>query len=132
LAHDAAQFRIELLAADDPNGFINSVFRPELVDQVLRLASNILSRAYREATGERVDIQVGPKHRKCYADMLPEAVELAKSLHQIGQRESSPLSFREISARLSNSGQLNRAGKPYHPEEIRRMIKGPRPRRIKS
>jgi hypothetical protein len=27
-------YRIELLAADDPNGFIDSVFRLELVDQV--------------------------------------------------------------------------------------------------
>ena len=127
--------QIELLAADDPYGFYDPALPPELVDQVLKLNASfdkLLARAYRDAAHERPGIDVGPRHRKRFADMLPEAVALAKSLHQQSQRKSIRMSVREISAKLAEVGQLNKSGKPYHPEEIRRMIKGPRPRGVNS
>jgi hypothetical protein len=58
--------------------------------------------------------------------VVPQAVEMAKHLHQLSTPH--PLSFRDISSRLAEGGHVNKAGKPYHPEEVRRMIKGPRPR----
>ena len=121
--------RIELLAADDPRGFIDEALPVQLVAQVLRLSASyekLLARAYREAAHERANIEVGPKHRKRYADVVPKVVQMAKDLHQLSTPH--PLSFREISARLAEAGHVNKAGKPYRAEEIRRMIKGPRPR----
>lgn len=127
-------YRIELLAADDPRGFVDEALPPKLVGQVLELGASfkqLLARAYREAVHARPNIEVGPKHRKRYADLVPEVVEMAKVLHQLSHRNSPPLSFREISARLAEAGHVNKSGKPYHAEEIRRMIKGPRPRGIR-
>ena len=121
--------RIELLAADDPRGFIDDALPVQVVAQVVGLSANfekLLARAYREAADARANIEVGPKHRKRYADLVPKVVEMAKHLHQLSTPH--PLSFRDISASLAEAGHVNKAGKPYHAEEIRRMIKGPRPR----
>ena len=121
--------RIELLATDDPRGFIDEALPVQLVGQVLEISASyekLLGRAYREAAHQRANIEVGPKHRKRYADVVPEVVQMAKNLHQVST--PCPLSFRDISARLAEAGHVNKAGKPYHAEEIRRMIKGPRPR----
>ena len=121
--------RIELLAADDPRGFIDEALPVQVVAQVVGLSANfekLLARAYREAAHARANIEVGPKHRKRYADVVPKVVEMAKHLHQLNSPH--PLSFRDISASLAEAGHVNKAGKPYHAEEIRRMIKGPRPR----
>ena len=123
--------RVCLVAADDPGAFTSTEPAPELIKRVLALDAKfetLLASAYSEAEGERRQITPGPKHRRRYADMLPEAVELAKSLHLSSQRENTRMSFRQISATLADAGQLNNAGRPYHAEEIRRMIKGPRPR----
>ena len=123
---------VRLVAADDPEAFANSEPTPELIARVLALNDRFeafLERAYSEGERERRQIKSGPKHRQRYADMRPEAVELAKSLHLVSLRENARMSFRQISAKLADAGQHNNAGKPYHPEEIRRMIKGPRPRR---
>ena len=120
--------RIELLAADDPRGFIDEALPVQLVAQVLGLSASfekLLARAYREAAHQRANIEVGPKHRKRYADVVPEVVQMAKNLHRVSTPHA--LSFRDISARLAEAGHVNKAGKPYHAEEIRRMIKGPRP-----
>ena len=121
--------RIELLAADDPRGFLHDALPVQVVAQVLSLSvtfEKLLARAYHEAAHDRANIEVGPKHRKRYADVVPEVVEMGKDLHQLSSPH--PLSFREISARLAEAGHINKAGRPYHAEEIRRMIKGPRPR----
>ena len=122
---------IELLAADDQRGFVDVELPPRVVGQIEKLGASfdkLLARAYREAAPDRLSIGVGPKHRKRYADVVPEVVQLAKSLHETSRREGSPLSFREVSARLAVEGHFNKAGKPYLAEEIRRMIIGPRPR----
>ena len=118
---------IELLAADGPTSSAENTL---LVQQILELSADyekLLVRAYREAVVDRSNIEVGPKHRKRYADVVPQVVEMAKGLHQLSHNGGRLLSFREISGKLAEAGHLNQAGKPYHAEEIRRMIKGPRP-----
>jgi DNA invertase Pin-like site-specific DNA recombinase len=127
------QYGIDLLAADAPGAFVADLVTGRLVDRVLAVASDLddaMKRAHLGGVGERLRVKSGPKHRKTYADMHPEAVLLAKRLHQAGLRKGVRLSLREISAKLAAGGHL-KAGKPYHPEAVSRMIKGPRPRRPK-
>ena len=71
---------------------------------------------------------LGPKHRKRYADMVPDAVALAKGLHEPSIKDGKRLTLRELSAKLAELGHFNTSGKPFHPHEIGRMLKGPRPR----
>lgn len=68
---------------------------------------------------------VGLRRRKSYSEMFPEAAALAKRLHINSQMEGVRRSLRELSAMLATQGHLNNAGKPYHPDEVRRMILSP-------
>ena len=121
--------RIELLAADDPRGFIDEALPVQLVGQVLELSASyekLLARAYREAAHERANIEVGPNIVSATPTWCLRSCRWQRNLHQVSTPH--PLSFRDISARLAEAGHVNKAGKPYRAEEIRRMIKGPRPR----
>ena len=71
---------------------------------------------------------LGPKHRKRYAELVPKAVALAKRLHERSIKDGTRLTLRELSAKLAESGHFNTSGKPFHPDEIRRILNGPRPR----
>lgn len=78
---------------------------------------------------ERYQARFAPVRRKIYAELYPEAVNIAKGLHKKSLSDGVRLSLREMSTILANQGHLNTAGKPYHPDEVRRMIKGPEPLR---
>lgn len=71
--------------------------------------------------------KIGPARRKNYVEMFPEAVSIVKSLHRKSIDDGVRTTLREMSAILAQRGHLNNAGKPYHPDEVRRMIMGPDP-----
>lgn len=133
LAVGAAQFRrhgIELLVAEalSPQPITTS---PELiVDHVFQIRERF--EAHLQRMEQRRRAKLGPQRRKNYVEMFPEAVSLAKRLHEKSLREGVRTSLRELSAILARQGHLNNAGNPYHPDEVRRMIKGPDPLRLSS
>lgn len=133
LAVGAAQFRrhgIELLVAEalSPQPITTS---PELiVDHVFQIRERF--EAHLQRMEQRRRAKLGPQRRKNYVEMFPEAVSLAKRLHEKSLRDGVRTSLRELSAILARQGHLNNAGNPYHPDEVRRMIKGPDPLRLSS
>ena len=72
--------------------------------------------------------RLGPKHRKRYAELVPDAVALAKRLRERSIKDGTRLTLRNLSAKLAELGHFNTSGKQFHPDEIRRMLNGPRPR----
>jgi hypothetical protein len=124
----AAQFRkhgIELLVADDSTGPAITTSPDQIVDHVFQLRERF--EAHLARMEERRRLKFGPQRRKNYVEMFPEAVTLAKTLHDKSLRDGVRTSLRELSAILARQGHLNNAGNPYHPDEVRRMIKGPAP-----
>ena len=73
-------------------------------------------------------VKTGKPHRKTYAELAPEATLMAKRLYQAGQTNNERITLREISAKLASVGYLQPNRKPFHPEVIRRMLKGNWPR----
>lgn len=125
------QYGIELVAASETPHCEETESILDVVLQTLEVAAGFektLRAAHLRAAGERLRTKLGPKHRKRYAELAPDVVLMAKRLHQAGQRTGTRITLREISTRLAAAGLLKANGKPYHPETIRRMIKGPRPR----
>ncbi len=123
-----AQFRkhgIELLVADSSKAPAITTSPDQIVDHVFQLRERF--EAHLQRMEERRRLKFGPQRRKNYVEMFPEAVSLAKSLHEKSEREGVRRSLRELSAMLALQGHLNNAGNPYHPDEVRRMIKGPNP-----
>ena len=98
-----------------------------LVEHALSVSDDF--EAHFRRTKERFQARFAPVRRKIYAELYPEAVSIAKGLHKKSLSEGVRISLREMSAMLANQGHLNTAGKPYHPDEVRRMIKGPDPLR---
>ncbi len=126
----AAEFRqhgIELLVASPSPGAAITTSPQQIVDHVLQIRERF--EAHLERMEERWRTRFGPQRRKNYVEMFPEAVSLAKSLHEQSLREGVRTSLRQLSAILAQRGHLNNAGNPYHPDEVRRMIKGPDPQR---
>lgn len=124
----SAQFRkhgIELLVADHSNTPAITTSPDQIVDHVFELRERF--EAHLNRMEERRRLKFGPQRRKNYVEMFPEAVSLAKSLHEKSLRDGVRTSLRELSAILARQGHLNNAGNPYHPDEVRRMIKGPDP-----
>ncbi len=124
----AAQFRkhgIDLLVADATQGQAITTRPDAIVDHVYQLRERF--EAHLTRMEERRRMKFGPQRRKNYVEMFPEAVSLAKSLHARSLRDGVRKSLREMSAILAQHGHLNNAGNPYHPDEVRRMIKGPDP-----
>ena len=105
-----------------------------VVHQTLEAASGLeqaLKSARLRAAGELARVKTGPKWRKTYADMSPQAVILAKRLYEQSRNEGKRVSLRQISECLAKAGHLHKNGSPYHPEAVRRMLKGRRPRHPK-
>ena len=71
---------------------------------------------------------LGPKHRRRYAELVPDAVTIAKHLRERSIKTGTRLTLRTLSAKLAELGHFNTSGKQFHPDEIRRMLNGPRPR----
>jgi hypothetical protein len=83
---------------------------------------------------QRKRIKTGKKvgGRKSHAELWPEAVALAKRLRRASPKTGERLSFREISARLADSGHMNERGQPFNAQSVRAMIEGPQPRQQRS
>ena len=125
-----SRFGITLIAADR-GGFTSELITDRLVEHLLDQASafdNLLREARARGTNERLRRKVGPNWRKQYVDIAPDAVGLAKNIYEMARRSGSRVTLREISAQLAAAGHLKKNGKPFHPQEIDRMIKGPNPR----
>ena len=121
-----AQFGITLITADMSKPDITA---ERLATRVLDLAATLdaaMRSAHLRATGERSRTKLGPKRRRTYAEMCPEVVATAKRLYREQLKTGRPFSLREIGARLAQNGFVTRTGPPYHPEAVKRMIKGPR------
>jgi hypothetical protein len=117
---------IEIIAADDPDAFRLDSREDELIARALEL-SLTLDQAIAAAgtrAAQRARTKAGKSWRRTYAEMVPDATLCAKKLNQMSIKTGPRLSLREISAKLAQSGFLTRDGKPYHPEAIRRMLKG--------
>ena len=70
--------------------------------------------------------KTGRPHRKTYAELAPEATLMAKRIHQAAQNNGERITLREISAKLASVGYLAAQSEcSFHPEVIRRMLKGP-------
>jgi hypothetical protein len=127
----SARFRkygIELLVAAPLAPTAITTSPTQIVDHVFQISERFEEHLSRMADRRRV--KFGPARRKNYVEMFPEAVSLAKALHQRSLRDGVRRSLRELSAMLARQGHLNNAGNPYHPDEVRRMIKGPDPLRM--
>jgi DNA invertase Pin-like site-specific DNA recombinase len=126
----AVRFRkygVELLVADGATQPAITTVPDQIVDHVFELSERFEAHLRRMA--ERRRTKLGPQRRKNYVEMFPEAVSLVKSLHRKSLSDGVRRSLRELSAMLAQQGHLNNAGNPYHPDEIRRMIKGADPLR---
>ncbi|MFA5900389.1 MAG: recombinase family protein [Hyphomicrobium sp.] len=126
---------VELIAADAPDAFSSEADANAAIRQIL--ASSALFDAATTTASTRVTASsrrttTGRAHRKTYADLAPEATLMAKRLYQAGRTNGERITLREISARLADSGFLDANQKPFHPEVIRRMLKGNWPRHKKS
>jgi phosphoglycolate phosphatase-like HAD superfamily hydrolase len=122
----AAKFRkfgVEVLAVEPAAPLAVTISPSQLVERILAIEDKFEKQLSHMAEKRRK--RFGPPRRKNYAEMFPEAVSLAKRLHQKSLTEGVRRSLRELSAMLAVQGHLNNAGNPYHPNEIRRMINGP-------
>lgn len=122
---------IDLIAADAPDAFAaESEAHNEirhLLDSAAQFDAASMTAAARVTTSAR-RASTGRAHRKTYADLAPEATLMAKRLYQASRTNGTRITLREISAKLSEVGFVGTNQKPFHPEVIRRMLKGNWPR----
>jgi hypothetical protein len=122
---------IDLVAADVPGAFaIESEEHPE-VRQILAESAQFdaatgVAGTRLTSTAKRTN--TGRAHRKTYAELEPGATLMAKRLYQASRTNGERITLREISGKLSEVGFLGANKKPFHPEVIRRMLKGHWPR----
>ena len=120
-------FGITLIAADNSQ-FTSDPATTNMVERILDHSwaiEKLLSAARIRGTNERRGLSVGPRWRKQYIDIVPDAVHLAKDIYELAQRTGTRITLREISAQLAEAGHVKKSGNPFHPQEIDRMIKGP-------
>ena len=123
-----AEHGIALLTADASAFDMDASKTATRILNLASLLDGAFKKANLRANSERLRTKLGPKRRRSYAEMCPEVVALAKRVYREQLKTGRPLSLREISARLAQNGLLTEKGKQYHPEAIKRMIKGPRVR----
>ena len=122
---------VELIAADAPEAFAAESASYAIVAQAIAASAQFDAAAVAAdaATTLRArKIRTGKPHRKTYAELAPEATLMAKRLYQAAHNNGDRITLREISAKLASVGYLQANRKQFHPEVIRRMIKGQWPR----
>jgi DNA invertase Pin-like site-specific DNA recombinase len=122
---------IELIATDDPAPFVPDTPTAAIIAQAVEISTRLdraISAALTRGTNQRARARTGKSWRRTYAEMVPDATLLAKRLNQTSRKNGARISLREISAKLAESGFVTRDGKPFHPEAIRRMLKGAWPK----
>jgi hypothetical protein len=120
-----------LVAADSPFGFTDTAATAQVVQKVLDSSlffDRAIDAAVRGAKKKRQRLKTGDAWRKTYAEMAPRATLLAKRIYQESLTNGRRITLREISARLAEAECLTSTGVPFHPEAVRRMLKGPWPR----
>jgi DNA invertase Pin-like site-specific DNA recombinase len=123
-------FGITLIAADCgrfPDNSVEDRLVKQMLDQVSAF-DELLVTASDKGKSDRFGRKVGPKGRKQYVDLVPEAVSLAKRIYEMARHGETRVTLREISQQLADAGHVEKTGKPFHPHAIDRMIKGPNPR----
>lgn len=122
---------VDLIAADAPDAFAaESDTHPEIRKILAETAQfdAAMTGAAARLTVTASQTRTGRGHRKTYAELAPEATLMAKRLYQASRSSGERITLREISSRLSDAGFLGANEKPFHPEVIRRMLKGHWPR----
>jgi hypothetical protein len=122
---------VELIAADAPDAFkkeLNAHAHIKETVAVIDQFDSAAAAAARDAASQTRRARTGKPHRKTYAELAPEATLMAKRLHQSAKMNGERITLREISAKLAAVGFVQDNRKPFHPEVIRRMLKGKWPR----
>ena len=122
---------VELIAADAPEAFAREAESHALVREVIGATAQFddaLATAEASSQTRARKIKTGKPHRRTYAEIAPEATLMAKRLFQASQTNGERITLREISGRLASVGYLQADREPFHPEVIRRMLKGNWPR----
>jgi DNA invertase Pin-like site-specific DNA recombinase len=122
---------IELIAVDSPTSFLKDSPTTPIILQVLDVSSRlekVIAESLQRGTAKRRRAKTGENWRRTYAEMVPEATLMAKRLNQASRKNGARISLRDISAKLAAAGFVTRDSKPYHPEAIRRMLKGSWPK----
>ncbi|MBC7831223.1 MAG: hypothetical protein H7Y62_04300, partial [Hyphomicrobium sp.] len=122
---------VELIAADAPEAFAAESASYAIIAQTIAAASQFdhaAAAADAASTLRARMIKTGKPHRKTYAEMAPEATLMAKRIYQSAQNNGERITLREISAKLASVGYLQPNRMQFHPEVIRRMLKGQWPR----
>lgn len=122
---------VDLIAADQPDAFAaESDAHPE-IRKILSESAQFDAAAAGAATRLTATVRrttTGRTHRKTYAELEPQATLMAKRLYQASRTNGERITLREISTKLSEVGFVGANKKPFHPEVIRRMLKGHWPR----
>lgn len=122
---------IDLIAADAPESFAaESEAHPD-VRKILAASAQFDAASATSASRLTVSARrtsTGPARRRRYADIEPEATLMAKRIYQSSRTSGERVTLREISAKLAEVGFVGANKKPFHPEAIRRMLKGHWPR----
>jgi DNA invertase Pin-like site-specific DNA recombinase len=123
---------IELIAADNPNAFVDDGPTSKLIRQVLGAVaefdkSTIVAKLLqarqrkRRATGKKVE------GRKSHLERRPEVVREAKRLRRASPLNGKRRSFRKISKELAVMGHLTSRGTPFSASAVRVMVAGEAP-----
>jgi DNA invertase Pin-like site-specific DNA recombinase len=124
---------IEMISADSSAPFLSDPAATPIIYQVLEASSKldqVITLSLKRGTQTRRRAKTGENWRRTYAEMAPEATSLAKRLNQNSRRSGVRITLRDISAQLAAAGFVTRDSKPYHPEAIRRMLKGAWPKSL--
>ena len=123
---------IELIAADNPNAFVDDGPTSKLIRLVLGAVaefdkSTIVAKLLqarqrkRRATGKKVE------GRKSHLERRPEVVREAKRLRRASPLNGKRRSFRKISKELAAMGHLTSRGTPFSASAVRVMVAGEAP-----
>ena len=118
---------ITLVAVDSPHSFVDDTPTATLIRQVLGAVAEFdktMVVAKLKGARDRKSLALGRRveGRKPHAEVVPEAVAMAKRLYRRNPKTGDRRSLREISAELAAAGHLNERGKPFHPQSIRDMV----------
>ena len=122
---------VELIAADAPEAFAQEAESLAVVREVIGITSEFdaaMASAEASSQARARKIKTGKPHRRTYAELAPEATLMAKRLYQASLSNNERITLREISTKLASVGYVQDNRKPFHPEVIRRMLKGNWPR----
>ncbi len=118
---------IKLIAADDPDAFTSETPTAVMVRQILGSVAQFekanLVAKLRGARDRKSDINGHRiEGRKPYTETNPELVHLAKKLHRRSPKTGKRRTLNDISLKLAEYGFLNGHSKPFHSEQVRRLV----------